>query len=463
MQIYTRNLRELTLDRLLTCEFTFFEKYQTGEVMTRLRDDLNKISYIYTETVFRFLLGVFYGGGSLFIMFLFCWQLSIVVIVLCVFESYLVTVISKEIERKTELFQKITDKKQQILFDLIRNLRFIKIFSITSWVGNKFQESVEKTVEEKLDINKTNVLLKILGEVFNALNLILIFGFGVALYLRGKIDLGSLMAFLFLQDGISYMLGNFRDFFSGMNAQSVSCKRVNELLEQMRGGLPISAEKTEVTKKPPADICVRNLSFSYPLSSEETLKALNLTIPKGKITVLYGDSGCGKSTLLKLLLALYHSEAGEIYIGGKVYEKMDYDEIRAHYAYVEQSPYLFCDTVAANIRGNRVNASMEEVTEAAKRAGAHEFIVQKEDGYQTIVSEHGENFSGGEKQRIAIARAFLQDAPILILDEATSGVDFENETMIYRQLRKMAGQGKTILAVTHREHSRQFADYEIRI
>lgn len=120
---------------------------------------------------------------------------------------------------------------------------------------------------------------------------------------------------------------------------------------------------------------------------------------------------------------------------------------------MEQSPYLFHDTVAANIRGNRVNASLAEVTEAAKRAGAHEFIVQKEDGYQTIISEHGDNFSDGEKQRIAIARAFLQDAPVVILDEATSGVDFENETMIYRQLRKMTRQGKTILIVTHREHS----------
>ena len=142
---------------------------------------------------------------------------------------------------------------------------------------------------------------------------------------------------------------------------------------------------------------------------------------------------------------------------------MECDEIRSYYAYVGQSPYLFHDTLEANIRGNRVNASLEEVTEAAKLAGAHDFIVQKTNGYQTIVSEHGDNFSGGEKQRIAIARALLQDAPVVILDEATSGVDFENETMIYEQLRKLAGQGKTILVVTHREHSRRFADCEIRI
>ena len=131
MQIYDRNIRELALDGLLTCDFSFFEKYQTGEVMTRFRDDLKKIPYIYTETVFRLLLGVFYGGGSLIIMFTFCWQLSIVVIVLCIFESYLVAILSKEIVRKTELLQKTVDKKQQILLDLIGNLRFIKIFCIS--------------------------------------------------------------------------------------------------------------------------------------------------------------------------------------------------------------------------------------------------------------------------------------------------------------------------------------------
>ena len=130
---------------------------------------------------------------------------------------------------------------------------------------------------------------------------------------------------------------------------------------------------------------------------------------------------------------------------------------------MEQSPYLFHDTLEANIRGNRVDASLEEVTDAAKLAGAHKFIVQKADGYQTIISEHGDNFSGGEKQRIAIARAFWQDAPIMILDEATSGIDLENETMIYGHLREMARKGKTILVVTHREHSRRFADNEIRI
>lgn len=469
MQIYDRNLRELAIDRLLTCDFSFFEKCRTGEVMTRFRDDLNKIPYIYTETVFRFLLGIFYGGGSLLIMFTFCWQLSIVVIVLCVFETYLVAVLSKAIERKTESLQKIADEKQQILFDLIRNLRFIKIFCITSWVENRFQEAVEKTVEKKLEINKTNVCLKLLREIFNAMNLLLIFGFGVLLYLWGQIDLGSVMAFLFLQDGISYMFGNFQDFFAGMNAQSVSCNRVEELLKQISGGLPIGGDlpadrgRTPAAKRLPADICIRSLSFQYPSSKEAVLKEVNLTIPKGKLTVLYGDSGCGKSTLLKILLALYRPNTGEICIGGKSYDQMAYDEIRGYYAYVEQSPYLFHDTLEANIRGNRVNASLEEVTEAAKSAGAHEFIVQNADGYQTIVSEHGDNFSGGEKQRIAIARAILQDAPIVVLDEATSGVDFENETILYGKLREMTRQGKTVLVVTHREQSRQFTDHEIRI
>ena len=209
------------------------------------------------------------------------------------------------------------------------------------------------------------------------------------------------------------------------------------------------------------DIIVKDLSFKYQTSESNALNSINLTIPKGKITVLYGESGGGKSTLIKILLALYPVQTGNINIGEINYTQINNIGIRDFYAYVEQSTYLFYDTVEANIRCNNETVTLDEVMEAAKLAQAHDFIMQKPEGYQTMVQEHGSNFSGGEKQRIAIARAILKNASVVIFDEATNAVDMKNESYIYDYIREISKQGKTILIVAHRDNARLFADNEI--
>ena len=158
---------------------------------------------------------------------------------------------------------------------------------------------------------------------------------------------------------------------------------------------------------------------------------------------------------------MYPPQAGSIRIGERDYRKIGYTEIRSCYAYVEQFPYLFHDTIEANIRCGNTEASIEEVMEAAKLAKAHDFILQKEEGYQTMIQEQGNNFSGGEKQRIAIARALFKNTPVLILDEASSAIDQKTEEEICKNIRKLADHGKTVLVVTHRKNSSLQADYEI--
>lgn len=458
--IFTKNLRELTMEKLLSYRYSFYETYQTGDLVLRLREDLDAIPNIYTNTIFRLLLGLFYGCGSIIIMMTFSCQLSLVVIFLGLSESFVIAKISKKITENNDILQKIVSRQNQMFFDIIKSLSFIKMASISRLIEERYIKINDESAVKNVDINRINIVLNSLNDLFVAINLLLVFSLGIVLYLANMIDLGSVMSFLFLQDGISYMIGNLRDFFSGISSQIVNYNRVFELLSQ-------EVEENKMENEPIAlqcdDIIIRDLSFQYQTAEKHALSTVNLTIPKGKITVIYGTSGGGKSTLIKLLLALYPLETGSICIGETDYRQIGNTGIRDFYAYVEQSTYLFYDTVEANIRCNNETATLEEVMEAAKLAKAHDFIMQKPDGYQTMVHEHGSNFSGGEKQRIAIARAILKNACAVIFDEATSAVDMKNESYIYDYMREMASQGKTVLIVAHRDNARLLADNEIRI
>lgn len=470
MQDYGKNLRELAAARLLNYPYCVYENYGTGELITRLRDNLGAIPHIYTESVFRLLLGIFYGGGAVAVMLTFSWQLSLAVIFLCVLESFLMKKGAEKITKKEEALQKLTDRQYQLLVDMAKNLDFIRIASVSGRMRRRYRKASGESAEKAMEIGRVHIVLSLLEDGFEALHLILIFSLGVCLYLSGGIDLGSVLSFLYLQDGISYMISNLREFFAGINSQKVCCSRVEELLNREQeatasdGKSQIQEGKKSVRnvrkEALTGDIKINNLSFQYSSGEKPVFENLNLTIPRGKITLLSTVSGSGKSTLLKLLLALYSPKAGSIRIGERDYRNMGVAEIRGCYAYVEQFPYLFHGDIEANIRCGNTEASFDEVMKAAKLAKAHDFIMRKEDGYQATVREQGSNFSGGERQRIAIARAFLKNAPVLILDEATSAIDRQTEEEICKNLREMADQGKTVLVVSHRKNP--FLLHEIR-
>ena len=178
------------------------------------------------------------------------------------------------------------------------------------------------------------------------------------------------------------------------------------------------------------------------------------------VKILAGIRRCGKSTISKLLLGLYKVENGMIWIDGQPYLKINNMEIRQKIAYVPQEPYLFNDSIKENIRIGKLNATDEEIENAAKIAHAHEFIMKFENGYETMVGERGNKLSGGERQRIAIARAIIKDAPIILLDEATSALDNESEQFVNESLKSLINK-KTIIMIAHRPSTIALADRKI--
>lgn len=200
---------------------------------------------------------------------------------------------------------------------------------------------------------------------------------------------------------------------------------------------------------------VKNLGFAY--GNEEVLSGVSVTVPEKKIIGIVGKSGCGKSTLLKLLMRFWSVKQGQISISQQNIDDINTDNLRDIESYMTQETQLFKDTIANNIRIGKLDASDEEVIEACKKASIHDFIMTLPNGYETEVGELGSTLSGGEKQRIGLARAFLHDAPFMLLDEPTSNLDSLNESVILRSLYKEQGD-KTIVLVSHRQSTMRIAD-----
>ena len=187
------------------------------------------------------------------------------------------------------------------------------------------------------------------------------------------------------------------------------------------------------------------------------LNNVSLQIPREKITGIVGKSGCGKSTLLKLLMRFWNVGKGEVSVSGRNIDEINTDNLRDMESYMTQETRLFKDTIANNIRIGKLDASDEEVIEACKKASIHDFIMTLPQGYETEVGELGSTLSGGERQRIGLARAFLHNAPFMLLDEPTSNLDSLNEAVILKSLREEAKE-KTVLLVSHRESTMRIAD-----
>lgn len=457
--VFEKNLKEKMMENLLSFRYSVYETYQTGDLITRIRDDLEALPNIYLSSYVKLLLGVFYGVGSAIVLMILNWQLSIAIIVLGMVETFTMAKISEKLTQLNEDLQKITSSQNQTFFDIIQSISFIKMASIRGLLEKRYKQVNDESAKQKVSINKVTIALNIVNNFFVAFNLLFILSMGIVMYLVHIVDLGTVMSFLFLQDGISYMIFNVREFLSGTKSQIVHYNRVIELMNQEKEDIA----KQDLVALRNEDIVIQDLTFRYPKAEEAVLNRVSLMIPKGKVTVIYGESGAGKSTLIKMLLALYSMQSGSIRIGATEYSQLNIADIRNNYAYVDQSSYLFYDTIEANIRCGNESATLDEVIKAAKLAKAHDFIMTKPDNYQTLVQEHGSNFSGGERQRIAIARSILKNAPVVIFDEATNAIDMDSESYIYEYVREIACQGKTVLIIAHRDTAKGYADHEIRM
>ena len=331
-------------------------------------------------------------------------------------------------------------KEQEDLEEYLNNIKTLKAYNFITDTLRKIDSDIEhvKTTNTK---NEKGIgsLTTIAGMVLRV-GLPLMSLVGAYLILDGSLDIETFLMFLFVGTRIFDPLDLALTNYTGLQMASISGERILKLLEMkpMKGKDALNSQN---------DIELTNVSFAYDKTN--VIEDVSLKIKENELTALVGFSGSGKSTLIKLLPRFYDLTEGNIKIGNIDISKVSPEEVMRKFSIVFQDVYLFRDTIYNNIKFGNETASKEEIIKAAKMAGAYDFIVKKENGFETMIGEGGSTLSGGERQRISIARAILKDAPIILLDEATASLDPDNEVAVQAAISNLI-KNKTVIVVAHK-------------
>ncbi len=446
-------MRSDLFNHLETLPYQFFDTHETGKLMSRMTNDLMDIS----ELAHHGPENVLICSISILISFIYLSTIHFwltLIIFVCV---PLLVLVSLSLRKKMRYaFLKSRVSVAQINASLessISGIRVTKAFTNAKKEEEKFEKGNQEFVEARREAYKSmgqfHSKTSFVTDIFNVI--VLIAG-GLFLY-QGKINFGDYSAFivsinLFLSP-VTTLINFMEQYQNGVTGFERFLEIMNEPSEQDMPG-------AQVMEKAEGHIQFQNVSYGYE-NDQPVLKQINLDIPKGKTFALVGPSGGGKTTICHLIPHFYEIKEGKILIDGRDIASITRDSLRKQIGIVQQDIYLFNASIRDNILYGRLDATEEEVIEAAKRANIHDYIMSMEDGYDTKIGERGVRLSGGQRQRLSIARVFLKNPPILILDEATSALDNTTEILIQEALDELC-RGRTTLVVAHRLSTIKNAD-----
>ncbi|MFR2341254.1 MAG: ABC transporter ATP-binding protein [Ruminococcus sp.] len=385
--------------------------------------------------------------GMLFIS----WQLDLIALAVAALSFAIYFAMQKKSAKAGEELNEINDKVNAGVLEYVKIIHLLKGFHMT---GSKFVRLSEnlKQLKEK-SIEKQTAVGTLIGSCSMILNLgiPIVAVAGLLLWHGGFITITTYMIFLIALPKIYTPLTTE---FALMDQLRYLYDSIDHLYDLSRSEKLSEGNKTLPVKK--YDVEFKNVTFAYD-GKNNVLQNMSFKAEMNKMTALVGHSGCGKSTVLQLISRFYDNQSGSIQIGGEDSKNLPYSQLLDMISIVFQESYLFNDTIKNNMKLAKSNASDEEIIAAAKKAGCHEWITSLENGYDTVIGESGSSVSGGERQRIAVARAILKDAPIILLDEATASLDIENESLVQQSINELV-KGKTIIIVAHHLNTIKNAD-----
>jgi len=442
-----RDVRNLIYRKFHELSLDFYTKKRTGELVSRITNDVgsitNALSYGLTDLLYQSLRICV----LLSIAFYISWKLTLMSFILFPVIVFMVARIGKTIKKYTSETQKKMADLNSHLTETLQGAYIVKVFCRENYENKRFANINQHYYKYVLKMIKRTLMLSPLTEFFGTVSAVLILLVAGNDVIAGKLSFGIFALYL---GALLSLMAPFKKITNvhSMNQQALaSAKRIYNILDEVPSirEVPNPCEINDFEK----EIAFKNISFSYEEADGLVLKDINLNVKKNEIIALVGSSGAGKSTLVSLIPRLYDPQAGMITIDGHDLTNLTLSSLRGLISVVSQEMVIFNSSIFDNIAYGREGASKDDVFEAAKKAFAYDFINKLPKGFDTVVGDRGLRLSGGEKQRLAIARAFLKDSPVLILDEATSHLDAQSEKLVQEALYNLI-KGKTVFVIAHR-------------
>ncbi len=451
-----RDIRIEVYNKLLSLPLGFFSQQRKGDIIARMSGDVGEIEYSITSSLDMLIknpiLIIFYFTT----LILTSWELTLFTIAVVPVMAWGMSVIGKKLKAQSLAAQKKWSETMSQLDEALGGLRVIKAFIAEDMMKGRFSKTCNEYKTATSRVSRRQALAHPVSEFLGTTMIMIVLWFGGTLILRENSTIDA-PAFIFYMVILYSVLGPLKEFArAGYNIPRglASVERVDIILKAENNIKEIANPKE--LKSFEKEIVIKDVFFAYE-EGKDVLMDINLKVEKGKTIALVGQSGSGKSTLVDLIPRYHDVRSGSISIDGKNIKDVRIKDLRALIGNVDQEALLFNDTIFNNIAFGVQNATMEEVIEAAKIANAHDFIMEKEEGYMTSIGDRGTKLSGGQRQRISIARAILKNPPILILDEATSALDTESEKLVQQALDRLT-TSRTTIAIAHRLSTIKNAD-----
>jgi ATP-binding cassette subfamily B protein len=449
----SQSLRRDLFQRLQKVQLGALEKMSSGDLTYRLTEHADRVSEVIYKTLHDSIPSALQLVAVLGYMLWLDWKLTLAILLLAPFVAWLISLFGARVMIATERSQKKVSELAGLLGEAIEGLPLVRAFAAEPWLERRFEEEIDQHRQARYNTYRLVALQH------PVVGIIEVLGFATVLVLAairinsGDLAVPQLISYLtglvLLIDPIAHVTANYNEFQQGQS----SLRRLREI--EKEPSEPVDPVPSIPLGRLRGDLNFDQVEFAYT-PGQTVLRNFNLTIKAGQVVALVGPSGAGKTTLFSLLLRFNRVNKGQLLFDGKDLSQVSARDLRQQVALVPQRSSVFSGTIAEAIRFGR-QATQDQLQQAAKLANAHDFIIQLPDGYNTHLQERGTNVSGGQLQRIAIARAVLGNPAVMLLDEATSALDAEAEAAVQLGL-KQAMLGRTVIVIAHRLATVQEAD-----
>ncbi len=442
--VFGRDLRKMVYEKVMAFSSQEFDSFSTASLITRSTNDVQQVQMLMTM-VFRIVLyaPIMGIGGVMKVLNTntsMAWIIGVAVAAIMVVVAVLFTIAMPRFKR----LQTLIDKLNLVTREILTGLSVIRAFSRESYEEERFEEANRKLMRTNLFVNRCmTFMMPTMMLIMNGISVLIIYK-GARSISDGAMQVGDLMAFIqyTMQIIMSFLMITMMSIM--IPRASVSGNRISEILDTEV--MVKDAPETKTAKKEKAGVVeFRNVSFSYPDAEENVLSDITFTAEKGKTTAIIGSTGSGKSTLVNLIPRFFDVTKGEILVDGIDVRELSQKELRDKIGYVPQKGVLFSGTIATNLRYGKEDASEEEIRKAARIAQALDFIEEKEEKFNSAIAQGGTNVSGGQKQRLSIARAIVKNPEIYIFDDSFSALDYKTDVVLRKALEEETGEAARII------------------